>query len=551
MTQPSGDQQAYPPPYEPPHRGPRRRRARTAVVLGAAGVLGVVAIGGGAAAYQAYYATGDQPSQALPADTLAYLSVDLDPSGRQKLEALEVLERFPGFGEFSDEVGLDRDDVRRTLFDQIVDATPCADLDFDDDIDPWLGGRFAAAVVPDDTSPNVPELGGDVVFVAEVSDAAAASDGMERIADCGGEDEVGWAAEGSWLVVSDTSDAAERVLDGAAEASLADDAAYGRWTDAAGGAGILNVFVGSGAADQLVEALDGDLDDAIGDELGLAIGEADREAVRTAAEDFEGAALAARFADGGLEVVGATQARLGAEDGERPALTAGTAGDLAASLPDTTGAALAVGLVPYWYEALLANLVDGGLASEDVEAGVAAVEDETGLRLPDDLRTLLGEGVALAVDGERADLDTLEGSEGPQDLPLAAKVLGTDADEVRDVLDDLLEASGAPDEVDVAVEGGDGGSVALGFDDDVVADVAEEGGLGGTDVFEDVVPETDDVHALLFLDLRAGDGWLEDLARDLGDDELADNVAPLSAVGLSVRVDDDVARTVLRITTDD
>src|SRR4051812_13888404 len=57
----------------------------TVVAFGAVGAWGVTQFLGG----------GPAPATAVPADALAYVAVDLDPSGGQKLAAYETLKKFP------------------------------------------------------------------------------------------------------------------------------------------------------------------------------------------------------------------------------------------------------------------------------------------------------------------------------------------------------------------------------------------------------------------------------------------------------------------------
>ena len=74
-------------------------------------------MGVGAWAAADFFATGAQPSEALPAATIGYASIDLDPSGGQKIEALRTLNKFPAFKE---ELGLDADDdIRKALFEEL------------------------------------------------------------------------------------------------------------------------------------------------------------------------------------------------------------------------------------------------------------------------------------------------------------------------------------------------------------------------------------------------------------------------------------------------
>ena len=82
---------------------PRRRRhppaaeAASAACSSAAGIAALAVVGVGAWAAAQFFATGAQPSEALPAGTIGYASIDLDPSGAQKIEALRTLNKFPAF----------------------------------------------------------------------------------------------------------------------------------------------------------------------------------------------------------------------------------------------------------------------------------------------------------------------------------------------------------------------------------------------------------------------------------------------------------------------
>lgn len=519
-----------------------RRRGRRGIVLGVVGVLGVALAGGGALAYSAYFATGPQAAEALPASTILYVGVDLDPSGQQKLEALEMLEKFPAFDDLSDDLDISSEsDLRRTFFDEAIATSGCSDLAFDD-VDPWLGNRFGAAVVANDDDPNAPEAGGDAVVVLQVTDAAAASAGMEEIKECSGATSMGWAAEGGWMVVTDDAETASAVLDAAAEDPLVGDADYQRWTGAAGDAGILSMYASPAAGPVLADQLEagGAFDPA---ELDGSQEAAD--ALRTAVEDFEGAALTLRFADAGVELELAHQSQFG----DAATMTDGTAGELAAGLPEGTAGVLALGLADDWYDALLDTAGGYGLSDADVDDAVEEIEGATGLDLPDDAEALLGDGIAVAVGGD-VDVAGVEGADSLDDLPFGARLLGVDADEVEELVDTLLESLDAPRDERLDVAGGDdvaGVATTPGF----AESLAEDGDLGGSDVFRDVVPETDDVHFLAFVDFGAGD-WLEDLSHELGGQELADNTEPLAGLGLSTRVDDGdgVTRTLLRITTD-
>ena len=103
---------------------PTRGGGKRGLVIG--GVVVAVAVAGGAAwAATSFLGQGAQPAEALPAGTLGYASVDLDPSGGQKIEALKVLRKFPALEKELD-LG-SGDDLRKKLFEEICaskDLTP-------------------------------------------------------------------------------------------------------------------------------------------------------------------------------------------------------------------------------------------------------------------------------------------------------------------------------------------------------------------------------------------------------------------------------------------
>jgi hypothetical protein len=238
-------------PLRPPS-GPAKARTgrRTGLIVG--GIVALVALGGaGAWAAWSFFSTGPQPAEALPASTMAYVSIDLDPSGGQKIEALRTLRKFPAF---EDEVGLDTDDdVRTWIFEEIQKSAACDDLDYDDDIAPWLGDRMALAAV--DTGGDDPEP----VLVLQVTDEDAADEGLQKLQDCAGDDGA-WAIDDGWALVGASQDTVDDVAADAADSPLSDDEDYTRWTAEAGDPGIAAAYL----APEAGEILAGDLDQGMG-----------------------------------------------------------------------------------------------------------------------------------------------------------------------------------------------------------------------------------------------------------------------------------------------
>jgi len=495
-------------------------------VIAVAALVGATAVGGAAWAAWSFFATGAQPAEALPDSTLGYVSIDLDPSGGQKIEALRTLQQFPAF---KDEIGLDTDDdVREWVFDKLQGETECAGLDYGDDIEPWLGDRFAVAAV--DTGDDRPTP----VLVLQVSDADKADDGLRNLRECGGggPDDVAWSIDGDWALLGEDQEIVDGIAKDAADSSLADDDDFKQWTDAAGDGGIMSMYAAA-AAGKVLGGLD---------ELGG--GSAAPAEVTEALKDFKGAAATVRFDDGGLELeLAADPAATGR------AVTAGDqAAEAVATLPDDTAAAIGMSFEDGWVTDVFDQVArSSGESADDLMSELGA---QVGIDLPGDLETLVGESVAVSLDAD-FDPSALLASPGITDTGatgIGVKVVG-DADDIEGVLDKLrASADGGAGDGGILDSDGKGDVVAIGPDADYRAVLLEDGGLGDSDSFESVVEHTDDAAAIAYVSFDAGDNWLAELAGD--DAEVRDNLAPLKALGLSAWVDDDVAHAVVKVTTD-
>jgi len=177
----------------------------------------------------------------------------------------------------------------------------------------------------------------------------------------------------------------------------------------------------------------------------------------------------------------------------------------------------------------------------DVDELLAEAESQTGLDLPADLETLLGEGVAVGLGGG-IDPDAIING-GPAELPLGIKIKG-DAGEIQAVLDKVKELAGPEVAPYLEVTESDGYAV-LGTNDDYKAALGSKGSLGETEAYDQVIE--DDAASVLFLNFDADDDWLVRLSED--EPELSDNLEPLSAVGLSGWVEGDIVHGVYKVTT--
>ena len=522
---------------------------RRKVVIAGGAVVGIGAVTAAVFGAMWYFGTGPQPAEALPDSTIAYVSVDIDPSGKQLLEARETLEKFPLW---NDQDISSKKDLREALFDEVLSEAPC-ELDYTDDVEPWLGDRAAAAAV---------DLGGDqpdTVFVVQIKDADKAETAFEKFAGCEPSGEgltAGWAITGEWAVLAETEEIATQVAEDAQDKPLSDDDDFKKWTDEAGDPGVLTAYAAPEAADWLLDngggfLLGGGEDYACYDESGEV--DCDEPApdempdeLTEILEDFSGAALTVRFDDGALEIETATSV----EDFGLDNLTASdNAGETIETLPEDTAAAIAYGFEEGWFEDFLEYAESVSGSTFDVDELIAGAEDELGLDLPEDAEKLAGESAVIAL-GADFDPDMFFDYDTEiTEIPIGLKIKG-DPDDIQDVLDKILDSEVASgQDAELFVSDDDGDFVAIGPNDDYREEILEDGDLGGSDAYEDVVRESGDAASIFYVNFDAGGGWLADLFE--GDDELQDNIEPLEAAGLSAWADDGVGHAVLRVTTED
>jgi hypothetical protein len=253
-------------------------------------------------------------------------------------------------------------------------------------------------------------------------------------------------------------------------------------------------------------------------------------------KDFKGAAAGLKFADGGIELAfaggGATD-----EGGK-------TVGKHVGALPKDTAAVVALG-VP---EKIWKDLESGGTSEDSMFSLGALFGESTGLDLPDDLITLLGDSLSISVGGDApADLSQVS---GPGDVPLGLLVHGDDA-KIKAVIAKVEAKTGHRlSELPVTVSSKDG-KVALATNPDYAESLLGDGSLADSEDFKDVVAHPDDAQALFYLSLQ--NKWMDslrDLAAEENDkdlDEIVENVAVLRAVGASAWSEGDTGHGLIRV----
>jgi hypothetical protein len=476
---------------QPGEQGTSRTRRR---LVAAVSVVTLLLVGaGGYAAYAAFNGSGAQPEAELPASTLAVLKVDLDPAAGQKVDAMQLLRKFP-----SAQVGSDTD-LATWLVDRLAQsASPSVDVA--KDIEPWLGKRFAVAAVPSSTPAGVT----GVLVIQETDDKAAAA-GLDKLKAAGtGTSQLNYAFRDGYVVVApDEAGAAQRVLDAAAAAPLSGSSTYTSDTAAL-------------ASDQIVTGW------ADADRLGKLLGKAVAgQGAPAGITDLLQKQYSGRFVLG-MHVTASSvvvQVR-----------TRGTASSPAHALGPVTGTAKNA-----WAVLAVAGLgdsIDKQWATLSALPGygslLAGLEGQYGLSLPADLKTLLGDRLVVSAGGS------------PQEPAVVAARTGTGAVGAKALLDKVLADTGAP--AGVVSERLDGDTFYVGTSQAAVD------GAGGSSISADpyyatAVADPSAAQAVLFVDLtKVWDGLP---AGALAGDQA--QLTAVAAVGMSASQTADGASVELRV----
>lgn len=591
-------------PPEGPPTGPGHTGRRTAAIAAVtAGTLAVVGVGAFAAVH--LLSGGPQAEKALPADAIAVVSLDLDPGAKQKVEALKTLRKFP---ELRKELKIGSgDDLRRKFFEETLKGEDCKGLTYDADVKPWIGDNVAIAAVSFQKGKVSP------VVALAISDKDKAAKGLDALFGCtDAKDDTAFAFNGDFVLISDTQSHADQAVKDARTKPLTDDAAYQDWTAKVGDRGVANFYIAKSAADYIADSVEG-MTSPFGELGGTSSGsssasafptdfptdlpsgmmsdfptdfpsgmmsdfpsdfpsgmmsdfptasesaaggagasvpyaEAPRDdqndAIKKALARFKGAAGALRFADGGaeLEVVG------GGVD--KDLVSDKDAGDLVTGLPGDTTAVLGLAIPQGWAKKLTDNLDGLGLpllgSGSDLKGQIG---DQLGITIPDDLETLLGQGVAISLSG--TPVDDVTSIQSPQDLPVGLTIKG-DPDKIKAVIAKIEAKTGETLAGNgVTVESGDG-RVSLAFDSSYAKALQAGGGdLGDNDTFTKVVPEADKASAVLYVDFNSA--WRQAIAKSLDPSESTDflaNTEPLEGLGFSSWSDGGTSHVLVKLTTD-
>ncbi len=550
-------------PIEPMAVQPVRKSRRPLLIAGA--IAGVLAVVGGAWAVKSFLLPGAQPAEALPASTIAYLAVDLDPSASQKIEAYQFLKRFPTIKR---DLSLDaQDKASKNWFDALTKDSKCKNLDFAKDVEPWLGARASVALV--DLGEKTPT----VVGVVQVTDEAAAKTGLKAISACAGD--IGFAVDGDWAVLGEKASQAEKVIADAARGSLADDKTFQTWIGQLGDPGIVTMYSSPAAGKALIDSGLGDLMSSPAGMSGPGVSEDeyfkayDKHCKRPASakcqkflndpnlgpgsavpeeptisdetrkqlEDYAGGAASIGFVDGAL------QAELAVSSDKVLLATGANVDSLVAGLPADSAMVASAAFKKGWVSDFFDELSTFGFPTSDF---VKSLEQDLGLSIAD-METLFGTRTAFAF-GPGV-FDSSADSSDPSTMPLGLLAEGDPA-AIEAALDKLRGSStftdrAAPTLVSETVDG----RVAFGFQQAYVTALASgDGKLGSTADFKNLVGTSHPAAEIVYLNFDA-EHWLDSAVAD-ADPSVKENLKPLVGLGITAWLDGKYQHSVIRLSNE-
>ena len=368
-----------------------------AVVIAVVGVLGVAAIAvAGTLGYQMFFGSSEDDALALvPADAIAYGNVFLDPSMDQKRAIGDLLEKFPE--------APSADEARNQFVDLIDEGLAEIDMNFEDDIDPWLGNQIAGWVqIPDGNflqgSPSVGEspLAGENVppaaFLIASDDDDAALEFIEEASANSEQELTEKSYEGADYRLNEDDGSAVGIVDGFMV--IGSEAGFKAVVDvSAGEDSLADSETYTDATDELTEDrlatfyFDGETFGEALEEGGAGPGSMELGSFGMFGGSFSPTA-GALFAESDKVVFESTSTPGDADGEEIPEISAGL-------LPDVPGDSWGAFGIPDLgatlekvYDGLIESFAQGGMTAEDLDS---QFEAQTGLDLREDLLSWMGD----------------------------------------------------------------------------------------------------------------------------------------------------------------
>jgi hypothetical protein len=485
-------------PAERPEGGGRSIKG---LVIGGIVAVVVLALAGGAfAVIKKLDGGGAQPHDVLPSSVIAYTRVDLDPSASQKIALFKLIRKFP---DAADEIGIKSatQDVRELIVEEALKESDC-DLTYDKDVKPWLGNRIGVALDKKQTP----------LVAIQVSDEKKAEAGIKDLFECDDENASVAFLDG-YAIVAETQKQADAAVKAAEKKPLAEKTAFANDFDDLGEQGVASAWVDTG---KLIDSFP-EFKDLMATAGGANLKEIEQAGtmaltVRTDGSTLELAGLAG-LTDAAKKLKPAPMGKLPADT--VAALSIGGFGDQITEQYDTLLKQFTEGfqsdiesglddsstedMTPEEKAQFEDYLEDNPIETPDVEDYIAEFEKATGLNVPEDLETLFGDQLTLAVGSKN--LETIPTLSGPGDiagLDFALKMT-TDPDKAIDLAKRLASLASQAG-IELSTSKTDDGAV-IATNQDAADALDGSGKLGDDDTFQSVMPYGDDTLYGLFVDV--------------------------------------------------
>ncbi|MFF0310203.1 DUF3352 domain-containing protein [Streptosporangium sp. NPDC004379] len=487
-------------PASPPARRKGPRSGKGMLITGIAVLIAALVGGGGFYAVNLLSGGGTQPHDVLPGNAIVYARLDLDPAAGQKVALFQIAQKFSNTRD-----SFKGDDPRKALYSMLTkDGNDLAKVDYAADVEPWLGSRIGVAVLPPAKSGGEPRP----VVAIQVTDEAKAKAGIDKLMS---EDKHGIAFRDDYALVAETKAEADQ----AAQAPpLSDDADFSGDLGALGETGVLSFWVNAGRMIPFLPE--------------------ESKSNTTALDTLKNARIAAalRFDGSYAEVAGVTRGAQPVEGLADPVAN-GMGG-----LPASTVGAVSISGLGDAVSKQWPKIIDSAdqAAGGRLKQSVAQIQQQTGLALPADLVTLLGENLTVALDANGlTDNQPRVGARITTDPAKAQAVLGK--------LEKALSQSGTP--MQLGKVAGDGVFTVASTQEYATA-LSKDGELGDSESFKQAIPDGDKATFALFADLNK----IEPLYLKSMQGEEKANLQALRAVGLSGTASGDEMTFSLRVLFD-
>jgi len=470
-------------------------RVKTLALVGGlvAIVGGTAAVGGGWLAFSKLNGGGPQPESVLPADTIAFVKVDMNPSGAQKVAAVRFALRFP------DAKGkvTETSDLRKVAFEKMQDDGDFKDLDYATDVAPWIGDRFGVGLLPGASTKDKPIA----VMVLAVTDEEKAKASLPQLT---AKSKTACGVSDGFAVCSEDRTTVTLLTEADHGTTLAEAPGFSADMEALGEDGVAAAWVDLKRVGSLA------------DEARLATG-----MLGTSVPDAPRGgrlAVALRFAGPHLEL-------------------AGRVSDMPLSWPQKRGGGTGVTDLPsgtlaaFGLDSAGEQVTSSLTSSKELVRQMTEAGADLGVKLPEDLKAALGDHATLAYGG--MDGDTVKVALRTGGDPAAVGRLVGAMNKGGVVNEPSLHQSTA------------GGDPVVATTEEYARQLASGTGLGDQTSFRDAVPGAKDARVVLYVDIA---GLLKAHGDEFGT-ELRKNVEPFSALGVSTHGEGKTAQFTVRLTT--